>query len=241
MTMKNFSEAMNQIGDQYINESVEYKVAERKATARPWVRFGAVAACMAILLGGAIPAIHYRNGAETESVLQGLGNQTAQPGGDASDLEEIDPIIASIAVFPPQENIRDVESATITPISEEVARATDLGAYLPSQLPDGFHFKKATLYETTMKNGTQYSMLYVTYTTSDDLYAADRREFTVQLYDHTIPTDKTIFDAKDLPGFVEERADNSTFHVSYGDIYVGMSPSSLTNDEILAVLGSIVK
>lgn len=241
MTAKNFSEAMNRIGDQYVNESVEYKAAERKSYTRPWVRFGAVAACMAILLGGAIPAIQYWNESGTGDVHQGLGNETVLPGGDASDLEEIDPIIASIAVFPPQENIRDVASATITAVAEEAVRDTDLGAYLPSQFPDGFHFKKATLYETTMKNGTQYSMLYVTYTTSDDQYAVDRREFTVQLYDHTIPTDKTIFDAKDLPDFVEERADDSTFHVSYGDIYVGMSPNSLTNDEILTVLGSISK
>ncbi len=241
MTAKNFSEAMNQIGDQYVNESLEYKAAKRRVYTRTWVRFGAVAACMAILLCGAIPAIYYQNGAETESVLHGLGNQTPMSGGDASDLEGIDPIIASIAVFPPQENIRDVASATITAVAEEAARATELGEYLPSQLPDGFHIKQATLYETTMKSGTTYSMLYVTYTTSDDPYADDRREFTVQLYDHMIPTDQTIFDAKDLPGFVVERADNSTFHVSYGDIYVGMSPNSLTNDEILAVLGSIAK
>lgn len=40
-----------------------------------------------------------------------------------------------------------------------------LGEYLPASLPDGYHFGKSDLYETTMKDGTVYYMLRVQYTT----------------------------------------------------------------------------
>lgn len=242
MTKKNFSEAMNQVGDKYVNESIEYKVTKGKSKTKPWIKIGALAACMALLVIGAIPTINYLNNQGSGDIHGGVGGGIIEPGGDSSDLEGIDPIIASLAVFPPHENIRDVEAATITSISEEKASETEkIGAYLPSQLPDGFYFKHASLYETTMKNGTKYYMLRITYTSYNDTYSTDGSDFVIQVYDHKIKTDKIIYDSKDLPAFVEERTDNSTFHVSYGDVYIGISPISLTNDEILVVLNSIAQ
>ena len=78
----------------------------------------------------------------------------------------IDPVIASIAVYPATESIEDVANATVESIAEVDAYGFDtLGEYLPASLPDGYHFGKADLYETTMKDGTVYYMLRVQYTT----------------------------------------------------------------------------
>ena len=71
-----------------------------------------------------------------------------------------------MAVYPATESIEDVANATVESIAEADAYGFDtLGEYLPASLPDGYHFGKADLYETTMKDGTVYYMLRVQYTT----------------------------------------------------------------------------
>ena len=51
-----------------------------------------------------------------------------------------------------------------------------LGEYLPTSLPDGYHFGKANLYETTMKDGTRYYMLRVQYITGNDTAQGNAEE-----------------------------------------------------------------
>ncbi len=69
--------------------------------------------------------------------------------------------------IPPQKSIEDVMQTLRLKVFAEVdAYGFDiLGEYLPTSLPDGYHFGKANLYETTMKDGTVYYMLRVQYTT----------------------------------------------------------------------------
>ena len=103
---------------------------------------------------------------------QGAG---VDPGGTHPD--GVDPVIASVAVYPATENIEDVADATLESISEVDAYEFDtLGEYLPTSLPDGYHFGKANLYETTMKDGTRYYMLRVQYTTGNDTAQGNAEE-----------------------------------------------------------------
>lgn len=153
MNSQKFSEAMSEIDNQYVEETIQYKAKVRKPV---WVKWGAMAACLCLLIGG---AVMYQNLNTPSSPGAGPG---AQPGGSIS--KEINPIISSLAVYPASEDIRDVENATIEEVDETTAYTMpDLGAYLPTQLPDGYTFGNASVYETTMKNGTKYYMLRATY------------------------------------------------------------------------------
>ena len=77
-----------------------------------------------------------------------------EPAGNFPD--GVDPVIASLAVFPAAEDITDVENATIESITETDAYEVDTpGEYLPASWPGNYHFGNASLYETTMKDGTK--------------------------------------------------------------------------------------
>lgn len=140
------------------------------------------------------------------------GGGVAIPGGHP---EGADPIIESMAVYPATEDVRDVEDATIENIDESTAYGIPgLGNHLPTDLPDGYHFGKASLYETTIKNGTKYHLLRVTYTTSNDEIATapDNDDggvgvpapnlfgssFAVLIMDYEPRTNKPIYSFEDL-------------------------------------------
>lgn len=245
MNSQKFSEAMSEIDNQYVEETIQYKAKARKPV---WVKWGAMAACLCLLIGG---AVMYQNLNTPSRPGSGPG---AQPGGSIS--EEIDPIISSLAVYPASEDIRDVENATIDEVDETTAYAMpDLGAYLPTQLPDGYTFGNAGVYETTMKNGTKYYMLRATYYSgavptpalNDEGGAAigktTEKSFAVFVMNYEPGTEKEIYDAADVSESTLERImANGTFHLSYGDIYVGITPdSSQTAGDILPIIQSINK
>ena len=153
MNSKKFSEAMSELDSKYVDEAINYKKKSKKPI---WIKWGAIAACLCLVVTGIaisqIPNVFPDHGAGID------------PGGTHPD--GIDPVIASIAVYPATESIEDVANATVESIAEVDAYGFDtLGEYLPASLPDGYHFGKADLYETTMKDGTVYYMLRVQYTT----------------------------------------------------------------------------
>lgn len=243
MNSKKFSEAMNEMDNKYVAEAIRYKKKGKKPV---WVKWGAMAACLCLLIGG---AVMYQN--LNAPPRPGAGPD-AQPGGSVP--EEVDPIISSLAVYPASEDIQDVENATIEEIDETTAYAmTDLGSYLPTQLPDGYTFSNANVYETTMKSGTKYYMLRVTYHNEAPPEPAldDEEEavvgktagnsFSVFVMNYEPGTDKEILDAADISESTLERImANGTFHISYGDIYVGISPdSSQTAKDVLPIIQSI--
>jgi hypothetical protein len=140
----------------YVDEAIKYKKKSKKPI---WIKWGAIAACLCLVVAGIavsqIPNVFPDHGA-------GIDPGRTHPDG-------IDPVIASIAVYPATESIEDVANATVESIAEADAYGFDtLGEYLPASLPDGYHFEKADLYETTMKDGTVYYMLRVQYTTGYD-------------------------------------------------------------------------
>ena len=181
------------------------------------------------------------------------GGGVAIPGGHP---EGADPIIESMAVYPATEDIRDVLDATIESVDENTAYGIPgLGNHLPADLPAGYHFGKASLYETTMKNGTKYHLLRVTYTTgNDEITTAPANDdggaavadpslfgssFVVLIMDYEPRTNKPIYSFEDLREYLETKDDNGIFHFAYEDVYIGVSPDDLSAEEILDVVNSI--
>ena len=118
---------MNEMDNKYIEEIFQYKKRARKPA---WIKWGAMAACLCLLVGG---AVMYQSLNAPSRPGAGPG---VQPGGSVS--ETVDPIISSLAVYPASEKIQDVENATMKEVDQTAAYAmTDLGSYLPTQLPDG--------------------------------------------------------------------------------------------------------
>ncbi len=126
-----------------------------------------------------------------------------------------------------------------------------LGEYLPASLPDGYHFGKSDLYETTMKDGTVYYMLRVQYTTgygtpqgsSGEEVAPDPNtlgnSLVVFIMNYKPEVKREIYEPTDITESKLEEIGGLTFHISYGDIYVGISPDTATTDDILVVVDSI--
>lgn len=245
MNSKKFSEAMNEMDNKYIEEIFQYKKRARKPA---WIKWGAMAACLCLLVGG---AVMYQSLNAPSRPGAGPG---VQPGGSVS--ETVDPIISSLAVYPASEKIQDVENATMKEVDQTAAYAmTDLGSYLPTQLPDGYTFGNASVYETTMKNGTKYYMLRVTYLsgtipipTFNDVGEAavgktTGKSFAVFVMNYEPGTHREIHDAADISeSTLEQSMVDGTFHISYGDIYVGITPDgSQTARDMLSIIQSINK
>lgn len=238
MNSMKFSEAMSELDTKYVDEAINYK---KKAKKPGWIKWGTIAACLCVMVAGiAISQI--------PSIFPDYGAGVV-PGGTLPD--GVDPIIASLAVYPATETIEDVADATIESIAEVDAYGFDtLGEYLPTSLPDGYHFGKASLYETTMKDGTKYYLLRVQYTTGYDTTQGNTEEvapdpntlgnsFAVFVMNYKPEVKREIYETTDITESKLEEIGGVTFHISYGDIYVGISPSTATTDDILAAVASI--
>lgn len=211
----------------------EEKVAEAeqsKPVQTRWTRWAALAACLA--LAGAVFAGH---GITPASMGGGIGT----PNG--AWPEGVDPLVASVAVFPEDVfTIYDVEDATTTGLTEAEAYGFEpLGAYLPKELPDGYAFYNATLYETTMKDKAKYYMLRAVYSkggqsdepalidgdTGEPIASGTGNEpFILFPMNYKPAVKNKIFDASQITVRDIEKKGGSTFHVSYGDVYMGIVP-----------------
>ena len=206
-----------------------------------WLKWGAVAACLCLVIGGVFIYLNQSN------VKPGAGGGPEPIGGFP---DGVDPIIASLAVFPETEDIVNVENATIESITEADAYEVDtLGRYLPASLPGNYHFGNASLYETTMKDGTKYYMLRVTYTTGTQTTSqgedvapdpnSEGNSFAVLIMNYKPKTKNQIYKPSDITESKLNEIGGTTFHISYEDIFVGISPLSATPDDIIAVVNSI--
>ncbi len=221
-----------------IGEVDEQKVAaagmamNTKKKSRPVrVKWGAMAACLCLVVVGAFV---FQNG----SIDPIMGT--------------VDEEIKRIAVFPATETIENVETATIESITETDAYSMDiLGEYLPTQLPEGYDFEKGSILETAMKNGTKYHMLRAIYSkidststqTEDGELAPDPNalsdNFTVFVMDYKPNTDKSLYSVADITETLLAEIEGQVFHISYGDVYVGISDMVLPASDIMTVINSI--
>ena len=112
----------------------------------------------------------------------------------------------------------------------------------------GYHFGKASLYETTMKSGIKYHLLRVTYTTgNDEITTAPANDdggvavaypslfgssFLVLNTEYEPRTNKPIYSFEDLREYLETKDDNGIFHFAYEEVYAGFSPDDLSAEEM---------
>ena len=163
----------------------------------------------------------------------------------------------SIAVYPPHEKEENVKSATIEKITEEEACSMKVFAgFMLSREMEGYHFKSAMLYCTTMKNGAEYYLLRITY--ADENYVdtepvyvdggqlaqdpALGRVFTVDFLNYEPRSDSAkeyMYNAEEMTEEMLRDLDERRFFVSFGDVYVAMSQQDLSAAEVLDFLQAI--
>ena len=216
------------------------KMSKSKKTLIP------VAACLVILI--AVTGI-------VGNSLNWFGNNNDVGTNDAGFGEDIDgtvpyevpdgmdPIVASIAVLPENESLVNVEDAKLNSISEEEAYSFEvLGTHLPTVIPDGYQFRHAGVYKTTMKNGMTYYRLNVNYSYGNNTFddteedVPDTLDYSVSVLNYKPKTDSEVYSIDTLP---DDLSGKGFLYVIYGNMYVGIDVGDLTHDEIIAVLTSI--
>lgn len=240
---KNKLDCIGFVDDGLIEKAEKYAGVTRKNT---WVKWGAVAACFCLVAVGAA-TIMPKFIREAGTGMDG-GNQSVAGGVGAG-------ITYSVAVLPEDKSIDDVQSAYCNEIDEAAAhKEAGLSDYLPLRLPEGYHFGQASIYVTTMNDGTIYKKLLVTYRkgeapgalpneegagvaqSTDDL----GEEFRINIFSFRPVASAEVYAVEEIKRELANGAfDSGYFYVQYGDHYVGIEPLSLSAGEILRMIDSI--
>ena len=237
--------ALSGINKEYISESDDFMAVSadfRKYKNRK-KRIIASTLCIIFVCIGAI-------GTAKSGLLKSMPVKT---GGKIEDAKEVGSSDYSVACFPADRVIDDVDTAKCVSITEEEAKnLPDFGDYLPSDIPSGYHWDLAGLYETTMKDGTVYRMLKITYRTDKVIKVADGEnsyatidssdcgsDFYVTLCNYK-PNNTSIVDSRAINAEqLSEKYDEGIFFIKYDDCYVGIETLSLAPNETLSLINSI--
>lgn len=247
MNRKDLYQSFNNIDDDILERS-EKNV---KKNGFAWVKWGAVAACLCIVAG--IGVMNMDRGLSGVSMEQEKGAGFDMGGFVGSVPEGVDPVVASLAVRPAGVDLREVADATSVSISEEGARAVEtLGDYIPNTLPVGCRYGTAGYYETTMKDGTRYHMLRITYDRGQISVPVPKTEneesasemggdtaFLWMVWGHRPDTDLPVYQPEEITVSLIEQQDGRVFYVDYDGIYVGVEQISVSAGELCAVIESI--
>lgn len=237
--------SITNVDDKYIEE-VQTNAKKKRNI---WLKWGAMAACLCLVIAGAVVWSNSTNSFDN-SAEKGSGDA----GGDIDGVwpEGIDPVVASVAIFPAEESLSDVADATAVSISEEDAKSIErLGAYLPDTLPEGCRYGTGGYYETTMKDGTQYHMIRVTYESGQGAVPAPVQEnaqsasemtgdtaFLWMVWGHRPDTDRPVYQPDEVTPQILDR-NGGVFYIDYGGVYVGISQMDISTDALMAVIDSI--
>lgn len=160
--------------------------------------------------------------------------------------------MASIAVYPATEELQNVKSTTRDSIDKETAYSFEaLGEYLPTVLPEGYQFEKASLSETTMTNGTKYDQIRVTYADGSTVEGPATTDpetgekvqnaptttgntFAVFVMNYQPNAENPIYSGDALTQYVKELPSNGVFYFSY-DMVIGTS--AIVDTEIDGAVG----
>ena len=212
-----------------------------------WVKWGAMAACLCLVVCAATVFPKYIH-------EQGTG-KTALSGGPQPVGDNGEPMY-SVAIFPAERTTEEVKNAYTEKIYEvEAQNEPGLGEYLPAELPNGYHFGNASIYVTTMNDGTVYKMLRVTYRTGDEpepVTDADGAqavsapndlgdEFRLSVWGFKPDTSVNIYHPEELNEATLSDRDGGLFYVQFGNVYIGIEPLSLSIDETIGVVNSIMR
>ena len=252
MNRKDLYQSMNQIDDDILERSEMRK----KKKSSVWMKWGAVAACLCLVVGIGVMSID-----------RGISGGTPESGGGAPQLggtvpEGVDPVVASLAVIPAGVDMLDVANATTVSISEEDARAVEtLGSFIPNALPEGCQYGAAGYYETTLKDGTRYHMLRITYDRGQSAVPVPKTEngesaseteseqkasefagdtaFLWMVWGHRPDTDLPVYQPEEVTVSLIEQQEGRVFYINYDGVYVGIEQICVSAEELLAVIESV--
>ena len=230
------------IDDQLVEKADKYNGAKKKNT---WIKWGAMAACLCLVVCAAtvFPKYIHEQGAGKTAISGG-----PQPVGDNGEA------MYSVAIFPADRTTDEVKNAYTERIYEvEAQNEPGLGEYLPTELPNGYHFGNASIYVTTMNDGTVYKMLRITYRTGEEpepVTDADGaqavsdpndlgNEFRLSVWGFKPDTSKNIYRPEELSEAALSDRDGGLFYVQFENVYIGIEPLSLSADEIIGLIHSI--
>lgn len=241
---KNKLDIIGYVDDQLVEKAEKYRSAKKKNI---WVKWSALAACLCLVLCATtvFPKYIHEQGAGKIAVSGGL-----QPAGDNGGA------MYSVAIFPAERTSEEVKDAYTEKIYEVEAQSEPgLGEYLPTELPNGYHFGNAIIYVTTMNDGTIYKMLTVTYRTGEEpepVADADGAqavsnpndlgaEFRVSVWGFKPDTSVNIYHPEELNEAALSDRDDGFFFVQFENVYIGIEPLSLSADEIIGLVNSITE
>ena len=241
---KNKLDAIGYVDDQLVEKADKYTGSKKKNT---WIKWGAMAACLCLVVCAAtvFPKYIHEQGAGKTAISGG-----PQPVGDNGEA------MYSVAIFPADRTTNEVKNAYTEKIYEvEAQNEPGLGEYLPTELPNGYHFGNASIYVTTMNDGTVYKMLRITYRTGEEpepVTDADGAqavsnpndlgdEFRLPVWGFKPDTNAEIYQPEELNEATLSDRDGGLFYVQFENVYIGIEPLSLSADEIIRLVNSIMR
>ena len=239
---------IGKIDDELIAAAFNDAKAKKK---NAWLKWGAIAACLCVV---SIEAAIWSHNAGLFGNIPERGGDVGG-GGIAPDgvwPEGVDPVVASVAIFPAGESLLDVADATSVSVDEKDAKNIErLGAYLPDTLPEGCRYGTAGYYETTMRDGTRYHMIRVTYVSGQGTVPAPVTEnaqaasemtgntaFLWMVWGHRPDTERPIYQPDEVTVQLLEQT-GGVFYIDYGGVYVGIERLEIDAKELLNVIRSI--
>lgn len=246
MNIPKIARAMEHIDDGLIANAAS---AIKKKSGPVWLKWGVMAACLCLIIAG---AAFWSNSPGSPDNLPEGGGGDAGGAVDGVWPEGVDPVVASVAVIPAGESLLDVADATLVSINEEDAKNIErLGTYLPDSLPEGCRYGTAGYYETTMKDGTRYHMIRVTYESGqgavpapvpEDVQAASEMTgntaFLWMVWGHRPDTDKPIYQPDEVtPQLLDQMG--GVFYIDYDGVYVGIAQYEISTEELMSIINSI--
>lgn len=234
MNEKNILRALGNVDNQYIKEAEPTKkTVEKKMYWQKWV---AMVACLCLVVVG------------TTVISQLYPNSHTMGEGGEGDLGGTN---YSVAVYPASEKEDDVASADVVSLTENEALSNPLAEYLPTQLPDDFHYGCGSIYNTMMKDGTEYNMLRVEYISGEipeQQFAEDGGAiapdsgamgdfFTVQVWNFEPDTEASITSVEEVTETLLE--EEGSVYIRSGECYVGVFVETAEPTDVLETIKSI--
>lgn len=235
MKKEDFFEVLGELDDDIVKGAKT--IMKKKMNWRTW---GAMAACLCLVVVAA-------------ALLASSDIPLAITGGGGMDLGNDGMTYNySVAVYPATESEDNVDTADVVSLTEQEALDNPLADYLPKQLPEGFHYGRGSIYNTVMKDGTQYNMLRIEYITGGipkPQFAEDGGEavpnpellgdtFTVCVMNYEPETDISIYSSQEdiTVSLLEE---DGAVYIHSGDCYIGVFTDTAEPANVLDALRNI--
>lgn len=236
MRKEDFFEVLGDLDDDIVKRA---KTSMKKKL--NWKTWGGIAACLCLVVGAA--ATLWQNNSPA-------GGPSIPGSGDSGGGTEGG--MYSVAVYPASESEENVDTSDVVSLTESEALDNPLAEHLPRQLPENFHYGRGSVYNTVMKDGTQYNMLRVEYITGEipeqkftedgGAIAPDPEAigelFTICVFNYEPITDISIYSDKEeiTESLLEE---SGAVYIHFEDCYIGVFAETAEPASVLDVLRNI--